>query len=57
MLLLNPLIVIVPVTIVGMALLGYARLLQQRRQTEQLKNQPVPVISSKRSGDRIKPGR
>jgi hypothetical protein len=46
MLTLNPLFVLLPAGVVGMALLGYARVLMQRRKAEQMK--PVPVTSKRR---------
>ena len=48
MLTLNPLFILIPSGLVGMLLLGYARALSQRRNTEQMKLKPVPVTSKRR---------
>lgn len=48
MLTLNPLFVLLPAVIVGMALIAHARVLLQRRTAEQKKLKPVPVISKRR---------
>ncbi len=48
MLLFNPLIVILPAGVVGIALLRYASTLLQRRRAEQVKPRPVRVMSTER---------
>ena len=48
MLTLNPLIVVVPAVVAGIALLGYASLLVQKRKAEQAKPKPVPATSKRR---------
>lgn len=48
MLTLNSLIILLPASMVGMVLLGYARAVIQWRKTEQMKPKLVPVSSKRR---------
>ena len=48
MLTLDPLIAVVPAAVAAIVLLGYARVVMQKRKAQQLKPKPVPVSSRKR---------